>query len=141
MPRYRAYQAHLAGCTIGQTIGRAVTFVTLTGANAALATDTSQRTTGSQPTLPAQPLTADADNSGAGRAPYREMTCHRVIGPGSSRQASPLACKRIGKPDALRQGETAKTERNTRTRLCHVGRGHRVQGRLHEMSQTASYGS
>jgi anti-sigma B factor antagonist len=30
--RYRAYQAHLAGQTIGATIGRAVTFVTLTGA-------------------------------------------------------------------------------------------------------------
>jgi hypothetical protein len=47
MSRYRAYQAHLAGRTIGQTIGRAVTFVTLTGANAAPITDASQRATGS----------------------------------------------------------------------------------------------
>ena len=36
--RYRAYQAHLVGDTIGQTFGRAVTFLTLTGANAASAT-------------------------------------------------------------------------------------------------------
>jgi len=35
--RYRAYQAHLVGDTIGQTFGRAVTFLTLTGANAASA--------------------------------------------------------------------------------------------------------
>jgi hypothetical protein len=37
MARYRAYQAHLARHTIGQTFGRAVTFLTLTGANAASA--------------------------------------------------------------------------------------------------------
>jgi anti-sigma B factor antagonist len=36
--RYRAYQAHLVGDTIGQTFGRAVMFLTLTGANAASAT-------------------------------------------------------------------------------------------------------
>jgi len=35
MARYRAYQAHLAGYTIGETLERAVTFLTLTGANAA----------------------------------------------------------------------------------------------------------
>jgi anti-sigma B factor antagonist len=35
--RYRAYQAHLVGDTIGQTFGRAVTFLSLTGANAASA--------------------------------------------------------------------------------------------------------
>jgi anti-anti-sigma factor len=35
MARYRAYQAHLAGCTIGETLGRAVMFLALTGANAA----------------------------------------------------------------------------------------------------------
>jgi len=34
MSRYRAYQACLVGHTIGQTLGRAVTFLTLTGANA-----------------------------------------------------------------------------------------------------------
>ncbi len=38
MARYRAYQGHLAGHTIGQTLGRAVTFLTLTGANAASTT-------------------------------------------------------------------------------------------------------
>jgi len=38
MARYRAYQAHLVGDTIGQTFGRAVTFLTLAGANAASAT-------------------------------------------------------------------------------------------------------
>jgi anti-sigma B factor antagonist len=38
MARYRAYQAHLVGDAIGQTFGRAVTFLTLTGANAASAT-------------------------------------------------------------------------------------------------------
>jgi len=32
--RYRAYQAHLAGLTIGETLGRAVAFLSLTGANA-----------------------------------------------------------------------------------------------------------
>jgi hypothetical protein len=46
MSRYRAYQAYLAGHTIGQTIGLAVTFVTLTGANAASITNPSERTTG-----------------------------------------------------------------------------------------------
>jgi hypothetical protein len=35
LARYRAYQAHLAGHTIGETVGRAVTFLTLTGANTA----------------------------------------------------------------------------------------------------------
>jgi hypothetical protein len=34
LARYRAYQAHLAGHTIGETVGRAVTFLTLTGADA-----------------------------------------------------------------------------------------------------------
>jgi hypothetical protein len=33
MARYRAYQTHLVGHTIGETFGRAVTFLTLTGAN------------------------------------------------------------------------------------------------------------
>ena len=42
--RYRAYQASLAGCTIGETLGQAVTFLTLTGATAASTTDTSQPT-------------------------------------------------------------------------------------------------
>lgn len=37
MARYRAYQAHLADHTIGETVGRAVTFLTLTGANTASA--------------------------------------------------------------------------------------------------------
>jgi hypothetical protein len=32
--RYRAYQAHVAGHTIGETLGRAVAFLSLTGANA-----------------------------------------------------------------------------------------------------------
>jgi hypothetical protein len=36
--RYRAYQACLVGDTIGQTFGRAATFLTLTGANAASST-------------------------------------------------------------------------------------------------------
>jgi anti-sigma B factor antagonist len=40
--RYRAYQAHLAGHTIGQTFGRAVTFLTLTGASAVSITDASE---------------------------------------------------------------------------------------------------
>jgi anti-sigma B factor antagonist len=40
--RYRAYQARLAGDTIGKTFGQAVTFLTLTGADAASSTDTSQ---------------------------------------------------------------------------------------------------
>ena len=35
MARYRAYQAHLAGHTIGEILERAVAFLTLTGANAA----------------------------------------------------------------------------------------------------------
>jgi len=35
LARYRAYQAHLAGHTLGETFGRAVTFLTLTGANTA----------------------------------------------------------------------------------------------------------
>jgi hypothetical protein len=39
--RWRAYQACLAGDTIGKTIGRAVTFLTRTGADAASSTDTS----------------------------------------------------------------------------------------------------
>jgi anti-anti-sigma factor len=46
MSRYRAYQAYLAGQTIGTTIGRAVTFVTLTAASAAPATDPAERTAG-----------------------------------------------------------------------------------------------
>jgi anti-sigma B factor antagonist len=37
LARYQAYQAHLAGRTIGETVGRAVTFLTLTGANTASA--------------------------------------------------------------------------------------------------------
>lgn len=45
MSRYRAYQAHLAGRTIGATIGRAVTFVTLTGANATPIAKASERGT------------------------------------------------------------------------------------------------
>lgn len=46
MSRYRAYQTHLAGYTIGATIGRVVTFVTLTGANAAPVSKASERATG-----------------------------------------------------------------------------------------------
>lgn len=38
MARYRAYQAHLAGHTVGEIFGKAVTFLTLTGTNAATAT-------------------------------------------------------------------------------------------------------
>jgi hypothetical protein len=38
MARYRAYQANLVGHTIGQTVGRAVAFLTPTGTNAASAT-------------------------------------------------------------------------------------------------------
>ena len=41
MARYLAYQAHLAGRTIGETVKLAVTFLTLTGANAASVTDAS----------------------------------------------------------------------------------------------------
>jgi hypothetical protein len=39
--RYQAYHARLAGCTIGKTFGQAVTFLGLTGANAAAVTDAS----------------------------------------------------------------------------------------------------
>ncbi len=46
MARYRAYQAHLAGHTIGQTLGRAVTFLTLTGTNAASTTVTQGEASG-----------------------------------------------------------------------------------------------
>ena len=42
--RYRAYQACLVGHTSGETLGRAVTFLTLTGANAASATEISADT-------------------------------------------------------------------------------------------------
>jgi anti-anti-sigma factor len=45
MSRYRAYHAYLAGQTIGTTIGRAVTFVTLTAASAAPITNPGERTT------------------------------------------------------------------------------------------------
>jgi hypothetical protein len=41
--RYRAYQAYLVGHTIGDTLGRAVTFLALTGADAAAAADARQR--------------------------------------------------------------------------------------------------
>src|SRR5262249_18440287 len=40
--RYRAYQDCLAGHTIGDTLGLAVTFLTLTGASAESVTDASQ---------------------------------------------------------------------------------------------------
>jgi anti-sigma B factor antagonist len=46
MSRYRAYQAYLAGQTIGTTIGRAVTFVTLTAASVVPITDPGERTCG-----------------------------------------------------------------------------------------------
>ena len=46
MSRYRAYQAYLAGHTIGKTIGLAVTFVALTGASAAPITSPGERTAG-----------------------------------------------------------------------------------------------
>jgi hypothetical protein len=36
--RYEAYQAHLTGHTIAQTLGLAATFLTLTGTNATSAT-------------------------------------------------------------------------------------------------------
>lgn len=39
MARYHAYQTHLAGHTIGETLGRAATFLTITGANAACAAE------------------------------------------------------------------------------------------------------
>jgi anti-sigma B factor antagonist len=45
LARYRAYEARLAGHTIGTTIGRAVTFLALTGANAASITDANRHTT------------------------------------------------------------------------------------------------
>jgi len=38
LARYRAYRARLAGRTIGETFGQAVTFLTLTGATAASST-------------------------------------------------------------------------------------------------------
>jgi hypothetical protein len=41
MTRYRAYQAHLAGQTIGEVFGRAVAFLTLAAANATSVTDVS----------------------------------------------------------------------------------------------------
>jgi anti-sigma B factor antagonist len=46
MSRYRAYQACLVGHTVGVTIGRAVTFVALTGANAARLPPYSEPATG-----------------------------------------------------------------------------------------------
>jgi anti-anti-sigma factor len=42
LTRYRAYLARLAGHPIGETFGRAVTFLTLTGATAASSTNASQ---------------------------------------------------------------------------------------------------
>ena len=39
--RYRSYQAHLAGHTIGETFGRAAAFLKLTAANAPAITGTS----------------------------------------------------------------------------------------------------
>jgi hypothetical protein len=45
LTRDRAYQAHLAGHTLGETLGRAATFLTLTGTTAASATETSEPTT------------------------------------------------------------------------------------------------
>ena len=41
MTRYRAYQAHLAGHTVGETFGRATAFLKLAGANAPAITETS----------------------------------------------------------------------------------------------------
>jgi hypothetical protein len=41
MTRYRAYQAHLAGHTVGETFGRATAFLKLAGANAFSITETS----------------------------------------------------------------------------------------------------
>jgi hypothetical protein len=41
MTRYQAYQAHLAGQTIGEVFGRAVAFLTLAAANATSVTDVS----------------------------------------------------------------------------------------------------
>jgi hypothetical protein len=40
MTRYRAYQAHLAGHTVGETFGRAAAFLSLAAAKAARVTDT-----------------------------------------------------------------------------------------------------
>ena len=45
LARYRAYQARLAGCTIGEIFGRAVTFLTLTGAGVASSKAASQHAT------------------------------------------------------------------------------------------------
>jgi hypothetical protein len=42
MTRYRAYQAHLAGHTAGQTFGRATAFLKLAGANAPSITERAQ---------------------------------------------------------------------------------------------------
>ena len=42
LARYRAYQACLAGHTIGMTFGQAVAFLTLAGANATASTDTTK---------------------------------------------------------------------------------------------------
>jgi hypothetical protein len=50
--RYRAYQARLAGHTIGETFAEAGTFLTLTGADAASSTDTGQHRIRNQPILP-----------------------------------------------------------------------------------------
>ena len=41
MTRYRAYQAYLAGHTVGETFGRATAFLKLAGANAPSITETS----------------------------------------------------------------------------------------------------
>ena len=43
--RYQAYQARLAGHTLGKTFGPAVTFLTLTGGSAASITDAGQHAT------------------------------------------------------------------------------------------------
>jgi anti-sigma B factor antagonist len=45
LARHRAYQARLAGHTVGHTFGRAVTFLTLTGADAASTASPGQRAT------------------------------------------------------------------------------------------------
>jgi hypothetical protein len=45
MTRYRAYQAQLAGHTIGETFARAAAFLKLTAAHAPPITDTSARAT------------------------------------------------------------------------------------------------
>jgi len=41
MARYRAYQAQLAGRTVGEIFGRAAAFLTLAAANATSLTETS----------------------------------------------------------------------------------------------------